>query len=346
MSSVPNITALVWADAKEVLPHEAHDFTPWLAANLDLLGDALGLDDMELVQTEWKVDTFALDIYARGRDADGEVQVVIENQYGATDHRHLGQILTYAAHAAAGGHRVLAVWITEEVRPAHLAAVEFVNRVAASDESTFGLVLMRVRFAPAPAGWHVDFQVDAEPNTFLATSPTSGSSAGGSTASERGAFLESVVSLVDPAVAQVGVKRSGGLNRKQGAAVFRFPAGVELGRFATIRIVIGTDFTNVALYIQSRPTAEENRAIAAVVREHAQPLAAGYGLHVDEWLGSAETTKRERIISRFEHGYFDGDAVQIAQEAIDVVSAWSRLLQEHPLTDILDKAAAPGSEPT
>lgn len=339
MTSAPIITALAWTDAKEVLPHEAHDFTPWLATNLDLLGDALGLEEMVLVQTEWKVDTFALDIFARGRDADGEVVVVIENQYGATDHRHLEQILTYAAHAAAGGHRVLAVWITEEVRPAHLAAVEFVNRVAASDESTFGMVLMRVRFAQAPVGWHVDFQVDAEPNTFLATSPNSSGTNTGTTATERAAFLEEVIGLVDAGITVAGVKRSGGLNRKQGAAAFRFPPGVELGKYANIRIVIGTDFTNVALYIQSRPTAGENRAIAQVVREHALPLLGDYGLMVDEWLGSAETTKRERIITRFEQGYLDGDAQQIAHQAIGVITAWSRLLQEHPLNGILEESA-------
>lgn len=119
--------------------------------HLDLLVETLGLDHLELDTTEWRVDTFALDILAHGSDADGDVTVVIENQYGLTDHRHLGQLLTYAAHAAASGHRVLAVWLTEEVRPAHLAVVEFLNRVAA-EGSTFGMVLLRVRFAPARLG--------------------------------------------------------------------------------------------------------------------------------------------------------------------------------------------------
>ena len=31
-------------DLREVWPHEAQDFTPWLAENLDKLGEALGLD--------------------------------------------------------------------------------------------------------------------------------------------------------------------------------------------------------------------------------------------------------------------------------------------------------------
>lgn len=65
-----------------MLPHEAHDFTPGLAENLDLLADRLALDRLQPVARELQVDTFSLDILARGSDADGEVTVVIENQYG------------------------------------------------------------------------------------------------------------------------------------------------------------------------------------------------------------------------------------------------------------------------
>lgn len=93
---MPRITPLTWATAREVLPHEAHDFTPWLAENLDLLADALGLDDLALVAREWDVETFSLDLLAVGSDLDGDIRVAIESQYGATDHRHLGQLLTYA----------------------------------------------------------------------------------------------------------------------------------------------------------------------------------------------------------------------------------------------------------
>ena len=200
----PQITALTWSSAKEVLPHEAHDFTPWLAKNLDLLADKLGLDELELVSTEWKVDAFALDIFARGSDADGEVKVVIENQYGATDHRHLGQILTYAAHAAAPGHRVLAVWITEDVRPAHLAAVDFLNRVAAAEESTFGMVLLRVMFASAPVGWHVNFEVESEPNAFLKVRPPHDRDESSETAMARSEFIEEVVALLDGPLVKAG----------------------------------------------------------------------------------------------------------------------------------------------
>jgi hypothetical protein len=33
-------------------PDEARDFTPWLSTHLDLLAEALGLDDLQLVGTE------------------------------------------------------------------------------------------------------------------------------------------------------------------------------------------------------------------------------------------------------------------------------------------------------
>lgn len=47
----------------EVWPHEAQDFTPWLAGNLDKLGQAVGLD-LELLSSESAVGAFSLDILA------------------------------------------------------------------------------------------------------------------------------------------------------------------------------------------------------------------------------------------------------------------------------------------
>ena len=73
-------------DLREVWPHEAQDFTPWLAENLDKLGEALGLT-LDLSQQEAPVGDFSLDVLAH--DADGNGPVVIENQLGATDHTHL-----------------------------------------------------------------------------------------------------------------------------------------------------------------------------------------------------------------------------------------------------------------
>ena len=82
---------------KDAWPTEDGNFTPWLAheENFDLLGEALNME-LEVEGTEQKVGSFRADILARAID-EAEHRVIIENQFGRTDHGHLGQILTYLA---------------------------------------------------------------------------------------------------------------------------------------------------------------------------------------------------------------------------------------------------------
>ena len=94
---------------REVWTHEAADFTPWLATNLDLLGDAIGIDGLELEQREVPVGPFYLDLQAR--DSDGRT-VIIENQLEPSDHLHLGQLLVYAAGRRAG----VMIWVATRFR--------------------------------------------------------------------------------------------------------------------------------------------------------------------------------------------------------------------------------------
>ena len=106
---------------KELWSGEATHFTPWLAQNLDVLGSALGMD-LEFESKESPAGDFSADIVAR--DLSTSNLVVIENQYGATDHRHLGQLITYASVLGAGA----VVWIAETIRPEHKAAMDFLNQ--------------------------------------------------------------------------------------------------------------------------------------------------------------------------------------------------------------------------
>ena len=69
---------------ESIWPHEAHNFTPWLATveNLRILGDTLGLD-LECEGQEVAVGSFAADIQCK--DTTDGSWVLIENQIKKTD---------------------------------------------------------------------------------------------------------------------------------------------------------------------------------------------------------------------------------------------------------------------
>lgn len=96
------------------------EFSKWLSENIARLGDELGLS-LEFRETEKSAGKFRIDIFAWEKRED--VAVVIENQYGKTDHDHLGKCLTYAADQEAE----FIIWLAEEVEDEHRAAMEWLN---------------------------------------------------------------------------------------------------------------------------------------------------------------------------------------------------------------------------
>lgn len=110
-------------DPRAVWLSEAHDFTPWLLAHADDLGAVLGID-IELTANEHPIGSFALDLI--GRDLTNDCVLIVENQLTATDHGHLGQIVTYAAGADAG----TVVWMATAFREEHRQALDWLNNLA------------------------------------------------------------------------------------------------------------------------------------------------------------------------------------------------------------------------
>src|SRR5271165_6274216 len=151
---------LVSVPLREVWAHEAKDFTPWLAEteNLALLADTLQLGELQLQGTEVAVGNFSIDILAR--DIESRM-VVIENQFGPTDHTHLGQIMTYLAGQDG---RATVIWIAESIREEHRAAIDWLNASTIEDFNFFAVEVEALRIGNStPAPW---FNVVAKPNNW------------------------------------------------------------------------------------------------------------------------------------------------------------------------------------
>jgi hypothetical protein len=146
---------------REVWPNEASDFTPWLAENLDVLGQAVGLA-LELRQREHPVGRYALDLLLE--DARGRV-VIVENQLEQTDHTHLGQLLTYCAGAKAD----VVIWIAQSITEEHAAALEWLNDNTVVGVGFFGIELEALRIADSVPAPH--FKLVVRPNDWAKSSP-------------------------------------------------------------------------------------------------------------------------------------------------------------------------------
>lgn len=120
-------------DLRSAFRKEDKHFTRWLAdENLDLLGDALGIE-LELDSTQASVGALRADIVATNT-IDG-TKVVIENQLDDSDHDHIGKAITYAAGLSAS----TVVWIAKRFSDEHRAALDWLNKATNVDTRFIGL---------------------------------------------------------------------------------------------------------------------------------------------------------------------------------------------------------------
>ena len=108
------------------------EFSSWLAdpENMRHLGDVLGID-MLSEETEAGVGDFSADILAK--EDGGSRKIIIENQFGETDHKHLGQIITYAS----GLNADVLIWVVEKARDEHRAAIQWLNENTSNEIGIF-----------------------------------------------------------------------------------------------------------------------------------------------------------------------------------------------------------------
>ncbi len=140
----------IWSD-------EARDFTPWLGENLGRLGEALGME-LELTTREAPVGDFSCDLLARDL-GNGRI-AIIENQFGATNHDHLGKILTYAA----GLEAEAVIWVAEKIREEHRQTLEWLNRHTDKAIRFFGVTVEVLQIETSPPA--VNFRPVVFPNEW------------------------------------------------------------------------------------------------------------------------------------------------------------------------------------
>ena len=157
----PELGSVETVDVRNVWPHEAHDFTPWLAKNLNLLGEALDMK-LELVQPEAPVGPYYLDILAK--EVNKDVTAAIENQYGLSDFRpSRPALLAYAA----GVDARIAIWVAPEFGHELSGVLNWLNEWTREEIEFYGVKLELLKigdslpapvFRPvvSPGGWNKD----------------------------------------------------------------------------------------------------------------------------------------------------------------------------------------------
>lgn len=133
-------------ETRQLWPREEQNLSPWLVENVDVLNEVLHRQ-IELDSREESVENFRLDL--AGTDMLTQRPVIVENQFGRSDHDHLGKLITYAAGKEAG----VMIWIANEIQGAHRAAIEWLNKIS-PPEMSFNAIELEVlqidQSLPAP----------------------------------------------------------------------------------------------------------------------------------------------------------------------------------------------------
>ena len=162
-----NIGKLKEVDIRNLWRHEQYDFSDWLSQseNIKLLDDILGLTLTDITKEAY-VGSYRCDIFAK--DESSGIKVIIENQLEASNHDHLGKIITYAS----GLDAEVIVWIVKQAKEEHRSAIEWLNNNTNSDVNFFLIELHAYTIEnsiPAPF-----FEVIEKPNGFIKNSKING----------------------------------------------------------------------------------------------------------------------------------------------------------------------------
>lgn len=268
MSSIIPLGIFEKISLTQAWPSEASNFTPWLAQplNIALLGTTLGFE-LEVEAVEHWVGPFRADILARAQD-ETDHRVLIENQFGRTDHRHLGQILTYLAGIESAK---TVVWIAETIQADHRAAIDWLNEHTSEVFSFFAVEIELWRIGdshPAPR-----FNVVASPNDWTRQARSATRQVSEVALAERHhvrlAYWASFAEFLKANTSAFNIRRA---NKDHW---FEFPVG-RTGFAISSTISVDKQRLGVELYIANDPSKNAFKALSteksAIEAEFGEPL--------------------------------------------------------------------------
>jgi hypothetical protein len=145
------------ANLREIWPKET-DFSDWLVTEdgLALIAEDIGIE-VEDPRRESCPGDFPCDIVGHALGDENHV-IVIENQFGKTNHDHLGKLLTYAStHSAMTG-----IWMSEHVADDHRKVIDWLNDNTPPTVSLYLAQVQAYRIGDSPAAPQLD--VVSRPN--------------------------------------------------------------------------------------------------------------------------------------------------------------------------------------
>lgn len=123
---------------KEVWEDEERKLSPWIKEHLQELSELIGVPFGNNVETERRVGRYEADIVVSTEGSEEETDlIVIENQFGKSDHCHLGKSLAYMTNL---GAKTL-IWISDSFTDEHKNAFDSLNRMTNTEYSFYAITL-------------------------------------------------------------------------------------------------------------------------------------------------------------------------------------------------------------
>ena len=123
---------------KSVWKNEEKCFSPWIVNHLQEILDLINIPFGNIVETEKRIGPYEADIVVNTKSIDDEDElVVIENQFGKSNHDHLGKSLTYMTNLDA---KIL-IWIGDSFSEEHKNAIASLNRMTDTEYRFYAIAV-------------------------------------------------------------------------------------------------------------------------------------------------------------------------------------------------------------